>query len=86
VAALEEIGADQRERIATGRAKTRRRVWTLIESRHGGIPPSRVADVDLGSTTVIRLDATIQIAHSDKEQATGTFKEHLRASPVDRVV
>jgi len=29
--------------------------------------------VDLGPTVVIRMDATIQIAHSDKEQATGTF-------------
>jgi hypothetical protein len=72
--ALEEIGEDQRERIATARARTRRRVWTLIEARHGQIPPSRVADTDLGSTIVIRLDATIQIAHGDKEGAAGTFK------------
>ena len=72
--ALEEIGDDQRARIATARARTRRRVWTLIEARHGRIPPSRVADVDLGKTVVIRLDATIQIAHCDKEGAAGTFK------------
>lgn len=72
--ALEEIGAEQRERIATARAKVRRQVWALIEARHGTIPPSRVADVDLGRTVVIRLDATIQVAHSDKEQARGTFK------------
>ena len=72
--ALEEIGADQRERIATARAKIRRQVWALTEARHGAIPASRVADVDLGATVVIRMDATIQIAHSDKEQATGTFK------------
>ncbi len=71
--ALEEIGTVQRERIATARAKTRRRVWALIEARHGGIPASRVADVNLGATIVIRMDATIQIAHSDKEQASGTF-------------
>ena len=71
--ALEEIGDAQRERIATARARTRRRVWTLIAARHGRIPPSRVADVDLGKTVVIRLDATIQIAHSDKQGATGTF-------------
>ena len=62
--ALEGIGPDQRTRIATARARTRRRVWALIEARHGAIPPSRVADVDLGKTVVIRLDATIQIAHS----------------------
>jgi hypothetical protein len=72
--ALDEIGAEQRNRVATARAKIRRQVWALIEARHGRIPPSRVADVDLGPTVVIRMDATIQIAHSDKEQAKGTFK------------
>jgi DDE family transposase len=72
--ALEEIGPDQRVRIATARARTRRQVWALIEARHGRIPRSRVADADLGSTIVIRMDATIQVAHSDKEQASGTFK------------
>jgi len=72
--ALEEIGDAQRARIATARARTRRRVWTLVAARHGRIPPSRVADVDLGKTVVIRLDATIQIAHSDKQGAAGTFK------------
>lgn len=45
--ALEEIGAEQRAGIATARAKTRKQVWALIEARHGQIPPSRVADVDL---------------------------------------
>ena len=72
--ALDEIGPDQRERIAAARAKVRRHVWGLIEARHGRIPPSRVADRDLGDTIVIRMDATIQIAHSDKQQAAGTFK------------
>jgi hypothetical protein len=71
---LEEIGPEQRARIAVARARTRRHVWQLIEARHGQIPPSRVADRDLGKTIVIRLDATIQIAHSDKEGAAGTFK------------
>ncbi len=69
--ALDEIGAEQRDRIATARAKIRRQVWALIETRHGRIPPSRVADVDLGPTVVIRMDATIQIAHSDKERPGG---------------
>ncbi len=72
--ALDEIGPDQRERIAAARAKVRRHVWGLIEARHGRIPASRVADRDLGDTIVIRMDATIQIAHSDKQQAAGTFK------------
>ena len=72
--ALEEIGPDQRDRVAAARARTRRHVWGLIEARHGRIPPSAVADRDLGETIVIRMDATIQIAHSDKQQAAGTFK------------
>ena len=72
--ALDAIGEKQRQHIATARAKTRRRVWALISDRHGRIPPSKVADVDLGKTVVIRLDATIQIAHSGKEGAAGTFK------------
>jgi hypothetical protein len=72
--ALEEIGAEQRERIATARATVRRQVWALIEARHGALPASRVADVDLGKTVVIRMDATVQIAHSGKEGAAGTFK------------
>jgi len=71
---LEAVGEPERQHIAAARAKTRRRVWALISDRHGRIPPSKVADVDLGKTVVIRLDATIQIAHSDKEGAAGTFK------------
>jgi Transposase DDE domain group 1 len=71
---LEIIGEREREWIAAARARTRRRVWALITKRHGRIPPSRVADIDLGKTVVIRMDATIQIAHSDKQGAAGTFK------------
>ena len=71
---LEAIGERERQHIAGARARTRRRVWAKITARHGRIPPSKVADIDLGKTVVIRMDATIQIAHSDKEGATGTFK------------
>jgi hypothetical protein len=39
-------------------------VWSLIEQRHGKIPPSSVADRDLGRTIVIRMDASLAIAHS----------------------
>jgi len=81
---LSEIGPAQRDRIARARARTRRHVWELIETRHGRIPPSRVGDRDLGATIVVRMDASILISHSDKEQAAGTF--NLWSSPVDRVV
>lgn len=72
--ALHEIGAPQRRRVARARAKTREHVWSLIEKRHGQIPSSKVADRDLGKTIVIRMDASLVIAHSDKELAAGTHK------------
>jgi hypothetical protein len=71
---LDGIGESQRRKIARVRAKTRLHMWSLIEKRHGAIPPSRVADRDLGKTIVIRMDASIVIAHSDKELAAGTYK------------
>ena len=72
--ALDEIGEPQRRKIARQRARIREHVWSLIERRHGRIPPSRVADRDLGNTIVIRMDASLVIAHSGKELAAGTFK------------
>ena len=71
---LHDIGDLQRDKLALARARTRRHVWDQVVARHGGIPASRVADRDLGKTVVIRLDATLVIAHSDKELAAGTFK------------
>lgn len=58
-------------------------MWSLIETRHGRIPPSRVADRDLGKTIVIRLDASIVIAHSDKELAAGTLKGSWGHHPLE---
>lgn len=71
---LDAIDEPRRRRIERVRAQVRRHVWSLIEQRHGRIPPSRVADRDLGATVVIRLDASLVIAHSDKELAAGTYK------------
>jgi len=61
--------------IADGRAAVRAHVWEQIAARHGRIPPSTVAGTDLGEFVVLRVDATIVIAHSDKEDAAGTFKK-----------
>jgi hypothetical protein len=71
---LYSVGEVQRRKIARERARTREHVWSLIKRRHGRIPPSRVADRDLGATIVIRLDGSLVIAHSDKEWAAGTYK------------
>jgi hypothetical protein len=61
---LDAIGELQRRKIARVRARTREHVWSLIEARHGRIPPSRVADWDLGRTIVVRMDGSLVIAHS----------------------
>jgi hypothetical protein len=81
--ALNEIGEDQRRRIARARAKTREHVWSLIAKRHGEIPASRVADRTLGKTVVIRMDASLVIAHSDKQLATGTYKATFGHHPLE---
>jgi hypothetical protein len=71
---LEEISALQLARIDRARAKARAQVWRQIVARHGRIPSARTCYGDLGKTIVIRLDASIVIAHSDKIGAKGTFK------------
>jgi hypothetical protein len=72
--ALDGVGDLQRDKLAAARARTRRHVWERIVARHGAIPASVVADRDLGATIVVRLDATLVVAHSDKELAAGTYK------------
>ncbi|MCA1820225.1 MAG: hypothetical protein LC644_00230 [Pseudonocardia sp.] len=81
--ALDEIGLAQRAKIARVRAKTREHAWSLIEKRHGQIPPSTVADRDLGKAIGVRMDASLVIAHSDKELAAGTYQGSWGPSPVD---
>src|SRR5665811_2410047 len=44
-------------------------------SRHPRVPASKVAGTDLGNTIVLDVDATIVIAHSEKELASATFKK-----------
>ncbi|WP_239342173.1 IS1380 family transposase [Frankia sp. CiP3] len=68
------------EGLAAARAAVRAHVWGQIVARHGRIPPCTVAGTTLGDWVVIRLDATIVIAHSEKETAaptvTKTFGHH----------
>jgi hypothetical protein len=79
---LDAVDAHQRDRIGAARAKARRHVWGQVVARHGGLPSSAVAGVDLGPTVVVRLDATLVIAHSDKEQASATFKRTWGLHPL----
>jgi hypothetical protein len=70
---LNAVDALTRDKIAVARAKTRVHMWNLIAERHGAIPAAKVADADLGKTVVVRLDASIVVAHSAKDLAAGTF-------------
>jgi len=66
--ALEEADATRLAALAA-RAGVRVYVWEQIVAWHGRIPPCRVAGTDLGDWVVIRLDGTLVVAHSEKEQA-----------------
>ena len=80
--ALDEITPAAVKRIATARARVRRHVWDLLAASQGGVPASRVAETDLGPTVVLDVDATIVIAHSEKEQAAPTFKKTFGFHPL----
>jgi Transposase DDE domain group 1 len=77
--ALDEIGAVQSRRIATARAKVRARMWRLF----GGPPAAGAAGRDIGAgITVLDIDSTIVIAHSDKEGAAATYKHSYGFHPI----
>ncbi|NLG22561.1 MAG: IS1380 family transposase [Actinomycetales bacterium] len=71
-------------RLARAMARARARAWTAIVERHGGLPAVRVATTELRrsgedaqpgrAVTVVRLDATVIQAASDKDGAEPNFK------------
>lgn len=77
--ALDEVAGVGLKKIAAARARVRRHVWAQLR---GGPPPSQVAGSDLGATVVLDVDATIVIAHSEKEQASPTFKRTFGFHPL----
>jgi len=79
---LDEVTPARLKKIQTARARVRRHVWTQLAERHGSIPASRVAGADLGETVVLDVDATIVVAHSEKEQASPTFKRTFGFHPL----
>ena len=76
---LAGLSAARLGRIDAARARVRRHVWSLLPH---GVPPSRVADTDLGDVVVLDVDATIVIAQSEKESATPTFKGSFGFHPI----
>jgi hypothetical protein len=78
--ALDELTPAALGRVEQARAKTRARVWSLIT---GGLPACTVAGTTLpADLVVLDVDATIVIAHSEKEQATRTFKKTFGYHPI----
>ena len=78
--ALDELDPARLRRVEKARAQVRARVWGLIP---GGLPASTVAGTRLpADLVVLDVDATIVIAHSEKEQATRTFKKTFGYHPI----
>lgn len=76
---LDELSPARLVRVEKARARVRRHVWSLLP---GGLPASRVADTDLGEQVVLDVDATIVVAHSEKESAAPTFKGSFGFHPI----
>jgi hypothetical protein len=47
-----------------------------------GVPASQAADTDLGDVVVLDVDATIVVAHSEKESAAPTFEDTFGFHPI----
>jgi hypothetical protein len=74
---LKEIaGAGGRadKRVTAAVSMARRHAWAQVTAQHGALPGVRLADKTLDGVTCIRLDATVTVAHSDKELAEANFK------------
>jgi hypothetical protein len=77
---LDEVTPAQLRKIQTARARVRRHVWAQFGD---GVPASRVAGADLDKDLVVLdVDATIVVAHSEKEQASATFKRTFGFHPL----
>lgn len=76
---LKQVTPGRLKKIATARARVRRHVWAQLRD---GVPVSRVAGTDLGEVITVDIDATIVVAHSEKEQAAATFKRTFGYHPL----
>ncbi len=76
---LDEVTPGRLKKVQIARARVRRHVWAQLP---GGVPASRVAGADLEDVIVLDADATIVIAHSEKENAAPTFKRTFGFHPL----
>jgi hypothetical protein len=79
--ALDEMTPVRLRRVELARARTRAAVWARLPN--GRPPASTVAGTSLpDDLVVLDVDATIVVAHSEKEQATVTFKKTFGFHPI----
>jgi hypothetical protein len=81
---LDRLGAAELTQVAAARAATRELVWAQrAETAGAAVPPASVAGVDLPGL-VLDTDASIVLAHSEREQAAATFKATFGAPEGER--
>lgn len=77
---LDEVTPGRLKKIATARSRIRRHVWARFAD---GVPASMVAGTELADDLIVLdTDATIVVAHSEKEQAAATFKRTFGFHPL----
>jgi hypothetical protein len=74
LAEIARAGSRADRRVTGAMNAARRHAWAQVAARHGALPGVRLADKVLDGVTCIRLDATVTVAHSDKQWAEGNFK------------
>jgi Transposase DDE domain group 1 len=74
LAELARGGARADRRVTAAVNAARRHAWEQATARHGALPGVRLADKMLDGVVCIRLDATVTLAHSDKELAEAGYK------------
>jgi hypothetical protein len=74
LAEIARAGTRADRRITAAVNAARRHAWAQAAARHGALPGIRLADKMLDGVTCVRLDATVTLAHSDKELAEANFK------------
>jgi hypothetical protein len=78
---LDSIDETTLGRIRAARAQARETAWAQLCQTRGGIPASRAAGRQIPGL-VLDLDASIVVCHSEKEQATPTWKKTFGYHPL----
>ena len=78
---LSAVDSDALARLRVARAAARELAWAQAAETRGGLPASTAAGLPVPGL-VLDLDASIVICHSDKEQASKTWKKTFGYHPL----